>query len=140
MILDFINKLDNYEENLIASLDIAIKNFDNRPKILKYMYKNYVYNIDFKNIVFVEKEADSKICQINTFKGDTIEYPGTIKNLLERLDNRFMLVSRGTIVNLEQIRAHDSKNKEIEFYNGAKNSNISRNKRKGLIHYVRGLK
>lgn len=140
MILDFINKLDNYEENLKASLDIAIKNYDNRPKILKYTYKNSIYNIDFKNIVYIEKEADSKICAIHTFEEECIPYQGSIKKLLEKLDNRFMLISRGTLINLEQIKEYNTKTKEVVFYNGKKIDAISRNKKKGLIRYVRGLK
>lgn len=140
MLVDFINKLDNPEQYLKSALSICIKNYDNRPKILKYTYKNTIYNLDFKNIVYIEKEMDSKRCTIHTALGEEIIYPGTINKLITELDNRFTKASRSVIINLEQIKNYNTKENKIVFKNGKSTDAISRDMKKGLIRYVRGLK
>ena len=55
MLVDFVNKLDNYEKHLHNTLSICIKNYDKRPKILKYTYKNTIYNVEFRQILYIEK-------------------------------------------------------------------------------------
>lgn len=140
MLVDFINKIDNPEENLKAALSICMKNYDNRPKILKYTYKNTIYNIGFKDIVYIEKEMDSKRCKIYTVMGEEIPYPGTINKLVTELDNRFTKTCRSVIVNLEQIKKYNIKDNKIIFKNGKSTDSISRDMKKGLIKYVRGLK
>ena len=52
-------------QNLIK---ISMKIYDSRPKELKFKYKNNSYNISFKDIVYIEKEKDSKRCIIYTKK------------------------------------------------------------------------
>lgn len=139
MLVDFINKLDNPEQYLKSALSICMKNYDNRPKILKYTYKNTIYNLDFKNIVYIEKEMDSKRCTIHTALGEDIIYPGTINKLITELDNRFTKASRSVIINLEQIKNYNTKENKIVFKNGKSTDAISRDMKKGLIRYVRGL-
>lgn len=140
MLVDFINKLDNPEQYLKSALSICMKNYDNRPKILKYTYKNTIYNLDFKNIVYIEKEMDSKRCTIHTALGEEIIYPGTINKLITELDNRFTKASRSVIINLEQIKNYNTTENKIVFKNGKSTDAISRDMKKGLIRYVRGLK
>ena len=51
-------------------INICIKNYDSRPKELKYKYKSINYNIPFRDIIYIEKEQDNKRCIIHTFKED----------------------------------------------------------------------
>lgn len=139
LIVDFINKLDNYKKRLESALEIALKNYDNRPKSIKYSYKNFIYNIDMKDIIYIEKEADSKRCIIYTYNKEEIPYQGTISKLMEILDNRFLQVSRSTIINLEQIKYYNTKNTEVVFKNNCTIYSISRDKKKDLLKHVRGL-
>lgn len=140
MLVDFINKLDNPSDYLKEALTICMKNYDNRPKILKYTYRNTIYNIEFKHIVHIEKEQDSKRCLIYDVLGEEIPYQGTISKLMSILDNRFTKISRGSIINLEQISHFDTKKNKIYFKNGDSTSSIARDKKKGIIRYVRGIK
>ena len=139
MLVDFINKLDNYSEALHASLEICLKSYDNRPKVLKYAYKGIVYNIDFRHIVKIEKEQDTKRCTIYNIENEEIPYQGTINKIIEILDDRFIKISRSTIINLEHVSRFKAKDNIIEFRNGEKTNAISRDMRKGLIDHVRGL-
>lgn len=140
MLIDFINKLDKCEEHLKEALSIALKNYKKRPKVLRYTYKGEIHNIEFKNIVFIEKELDEKKCTIHTTIGEPEEYPGTITKLTTILDNKFMKVSRNTIINLEQLKGYLSKENKLVFINGETTTSVARDKKKGIIRYVRGIK
>lgn len=138
MLVDFINKLSNFEKRLQAALTICMKNYDNRHKTLRYTYKNNVYNIDLKQIISIEKETDNKRCIINTVTNKYI-IPGTLNTIMKSLDNRFIKCYRNMIINLEQIESYYIKEGKIIFKNGHTVTAISRNQKKEIIKYVRGL-
>lgn len=139
MLVDFINKLSNFEERLITALTRCMKNYDNRHKSLKYTYKNNVYNIELRQIVSIEKEPDNKRCIIKT---TTNKYPvpGTLNTIMKSLDDRFIKCYRSIIINLEQIEKYIVKEGKITFKNGDTVNSISRNQKKEIIRYVRGLR
>ena len=139
MLVDFINKLDKCIENLQKTLEVCIKLHESRLKSLKFIYKNVIHNIDFRHIVFIEKEQDSKRCMIHLVNKVELPYQGTINKLITILDERFMKTSRSTIINLDQIDTYDLENNKITFKNGDTTSDISKDKRKGIIEYVRNL-
>lgn len=139
MLVDFINKLDDCSKYLQEALSICMKHYDKRPKVLRYTYKGTVYNIDFKHIVYIEKEIDSKRCKIHTIKEELV-YPGTLTKLLSELDKRFVKISRSMIVNYRQIKRFNLKKNSIIFRTGKEIEEVSRDKRKDLINRVRGLR
>lgn len=139
MLVDFINKLDNCIEHLHKDLAICVKHYDNRPKSLKYIYKNMAHNIDYKQIVYIDKEQDSKRCIIHLINKDIVPYQGTINNLIEILDERFVKISRSTIINSDHINKYDLRSNKIEFKNGETTEAISRDKKRGIVDYVRGV-
>ena len=92
-------------------------------------------NIEFRHIIYIEKELDSKRCVIKTIYGSQF----INKNLNETellLDNRFIKTSRSMIVNVDYIRKYDMKENKIIFKNGDVSYQISRNKKKELKEYV----
>lgn len=139
MLVDFINKLDKCIEHLQKTLEICIKLYDTRLKSLKFVYKNVIHNIDFRHIVRIEKEQDSKRCTIHLVNKEEIPYQGTISSLMKKLDERFIKISRSSIINLDQVERYDLQNNVIEFKNGDVTNEISRDMRKGIIEYVRSL-
>ena len=139
MLVDFINKLDKCIEHLQKTLEICIKLYDTRLKSLKFVYKNVIHNIDFRHIVCIEKEQDSKRCTIHLVNKEEIPYQGTISSLMKKLDERFIKISRSSIINLDQVERYDLQNNVIEFKNGDVTNEISRDMRKGIIEYVRSL-
>ena len=38
MLVDFVNKFDNFEQRLTQAIQISLKNYDKRPNSLKYTY------------------------------------------------------------------------------------------------------
>ena len=139
MLIDFINKLDNCEKQLKDSLLICMKHYDRRPKVLRYTYKNIIYNLEYRQILYIEKELDSKKCKITTIHGEYY-IQGTINHVMTLLDDRFVKCSRSSIVNLEQIDNYNIKENVITFKNQDTLDTISRDKRKEIIDYVRGVR
>ncbi len=138
MLVDFINKLDNCEKRLIEALDICIKNYYSKPNSLKFTYKNIVYNIEFKHILYIEKEQNSKKCTIYTTHG--IYYTNdSLKKIMDQLDKRFLQIYRSIIINKEQIESYNTKENKLYLKSNQKITDISRTIKKELVNYVRGL-
>ena len=135
-IVDYINKDKSIAHTLTRSLQICLKNYDRRPNSLRYSYKNVIYNIEFKRILYIEKEQDNKRCIIKTLDKDYY-IPGSIKQIYNMLDKRFIKASRSYIINLEQISTYDIKNNIITFNNNIKLNAVSRNNKKDIVNYLR---
>ncbi len=139
MYIDYLLTTDtSYEKKLETAFNIALKNYDSRPNTLKYIYKNTIYNISFSNIIYIEKEKESKKCIIKT-KEEEFEYSGNMKILEEKLDRRFIKCSRSYIINMDQVEYYNTKENIIIFRNKESINFISRNKKKELISYLRDI-
>lgn len=134
-LLNFISKVDHCMEKLKDVLKIIMKNYGNRGKTLSYEYNYVVYQIEYRHIVYIEKEQDSKRCIVQTTYGN-FKVPKSIIELEKILDKRFLKVHRSLIVNTEKIQKYDIKENEIIFNNGMSTNLISRSKKKELIEYV----
>ena len=139
MIIDVINKSPSIEKNLQIALTRCMKNYDNRPNTITYIYKNNIYNIDLRQIISIEKETDNKRCIIKT---TTRKYPipGTLNTIMKSLDNRFIKCYRNMIINLDQIENYYMRQGKIIFKNGETITAISRNQKKEIIKYIRGIR
>lgn len=138
MLVDFINKLDKFENKLRESLEICLKNYCHRPKALRYTYKNTSYNIEFRHILYIEKEQDAKKCVIKSINGE-FPMPGTLNSITKKLDNRFVKCCRSVVVNLEQVESYNTKTNVITFKTKNKLEAVAREKRKEFANYVRGI-
>ena len=98
-----------------------------------------IYNIEFKNIIMVEKEMDSKRCMIHAEDGD---YPiqGSLNEVLERLDKRFFKCNRAVAVNVEQIQSYNFTKNVVIFKNGEEFKETSRSKKREMFNHVRGVR
>ena len=138
MLVDFVNKFDNFENRLSSAIKISLKNYDKRPNSLKYTYKKIIYNIEYSKIIYIEKEQDNKRCIIKTIdKNYYIQ--GNLNQIEKLLDKRFIKSNRSYIINLEQILSFNPKTNLVKFKNQDTLYCVSRNKRKEIINYVRGL-
>lgn len=138
MLVDFINKLDNCENRLNDAINISLKNYDKRPKTLKYTYKKVLYNIEFRKIIYIEKEQDNKRCIIKTLEGD-FYIPGNLVTVSKLLDKRFIKCCRSIIINSEQVESYNKKTNTITFKNKIELNAVSRENKKEIIKYVRGI-
>jgi len=138
MLVDFVSKMDNLKQRFKQAVQISLKNYDKRPNTLKYEYKKVLYNIEYQNIIYIEKEQDNKRCIIKTSKKDYY-IQGNLNSIEKLLDYRFMKCSRSYIINLEQVQSYDKKSNILTFKNGIELYAVSRNKKKEIINYVRGI-
>lgn len=138
MPIDIIIKDNNYEYNLKNCILISLNNYDNRPNSLKYNYKNTYYNINLNEIIFIEKEKDNKRCTIKT-KEDNFPILGNLNTIEPLLDKRFIKSSRSYLINMEQVKLYNTKDNIIVFKDGTEIYEISRNKKKDIINYLRGI-
>ena len=138
MLVDFINKNDRFEQKLQDALLICMKNYDNKYKSIKYTYKNVAYNIEFRNIIKIEKEQESKRCIIYT---DERKYyiQGSLNDVLTKLDKRFFKCSRGTAINIEKVESYNFKENIAKLKNKEEFKDISREKRREMYNRVRGV-
>ena len=111
------------------------KNYDNREKTLNYEYNYVVHKIEFRHIICIEKEQESKRCIIRTTYGNFV-IPKTLSEIHKMLDGRFLKIHRSLIVNLDQIEQYEIKTSEITFKNGTKTHMVARDKKKELINSV----
>jgi len=138
MLVDFVNKFNDFDNRLYKAIQISLKNHDKRPNSLKYTYKKTLYNIEFHKIIYIEKEKDNKRCLIKTKEHDYY-IQGNLTQVEKKLDNRFIKCNRSYIINLEQVNSYDTKNNKIIFKDGSVLYEISRNKKKEIINHVRGI-
>lgn len=134
-LMDFINKLDNCEQKVIEDVKKSMNNFNKRYKSLSYEYNHIFHKIEFRNIISIEKEPESKRCIIKTTYGESY-IPGTLNEVYKKLDDRFVKVHRSLIINKDKVVKYDRKNNEIEFIDGTHSTSISRYKKKELLEYV----
>ncbi len=134
-ILDYI-LIKDIPKELKQLISISLKIYDNRPKELKYTYKNINYNISLKDIVYIEKEQDSKNCIIYTSK-DKYYINSTLTKLISNLDDRFLKCSKSYIINLEQVLQYNTKDNIITFKDERQIYEISRNIKRELINKIR---
>ena len=135
-LLDFISKFDDCEKRINQCLKIVLKNYDNRQKTLNYTYNHVLKKIEYRNIIYIEKEQDTKRCIINTTYGEQY-INDTLNNVYNMLDNRFLKVNRSLIINTDFIREYELKSNKIIFSNGTYTHLVSKKGRKELIEYVR---
>lgn len=134
-LLDFINKLNNCYEKIKEDLEIALKHYNQRNKSLKYEYNHILKQVEFRHIIYIEKEPDSKRCIIKTTYGEQA-INKTLNETMKLLDNRFIKTSRSLIVNTDFISEYNLKDNKLVFTNGDFTYQISRTMKKGLKLYV----
>lgn len=134
-LLDFITKFDNCDKKIKEDLLIAMKTYDKRYKMLSYEYNHTYYKVEYRQIVYIEKEQDSKRCIIKTKYGEQV-IPGTLSEVYKKLDDRFLKIHKSIIVNINEITRYEIRKNKITFKNGDNTNLISRSMKKELIERV----
>lgn len=134
MLLDFISKFDNCQNNLEKIIIKAMKQINNK-KVLVFKSNGIDYRIFLDDIIYIVKDSIERKCSIRTTYNE-IAVNKSLSELIEKLDDRFYLTHRSCIINTEKIMSIDWKNNIIKFNNGVAIDLIARDRRKGLKKYV----
>lgn len=135
MLLDFISKFNDCDNNLTKALNIAIKKINDK-KTLIYESAGMTYRLFTDDIVYIVRDSVERKSTITTTYNE-FSAPDTIPELLEKLDSRFFMTHRSCIVNTDLIKNIDWKENIINFKGGKSTDYLSRDKKKGLKDYVK---
>ncbi len=135
-LFDVINREDDYEKKLKDILINVMKYYDNRDNCLTFEANRIIRKIDFREIIMIEKEKDSKRCLVRTSYGKYV-INKSLKSVCMLLDNRFIKVSRSMIVNVDQIMTYDYSSNKIIFKNGMMTKEISRSCKKEISKIIK---
>lgn len=134
MLLDFISKYDDFENNLESILRKSIS-LINSKKTIKFDSDGTSYIIHLSDILYIEKDTVDRKCIIKTTYNEIVVNK-TLNYMIQNLDDRFYLSHRSCLINTDKIRKIDWKNSVIYFESGISTSLLSRDKKKGLKKYV----
>lgn len=144
IITDFKNKIErncienNYcihtkvisnNEQLSNTLSQIIKLLNNNNDRLVFKYNSYIHNINFCEILYIEKQLDSKLCKIICTEG-TYYINKSLKKVKELLNNDFVQTHQSAIVNINNVSSIDLANKIINFKNNHSTTLFARNYKK----------
>ncbi len=150
IIIDFKNKVEreyienNYcihtkvitkEQQITNTLNQIIRLLNNDKKRLVYKYNGYMHNINYKEILYIEKMIDSKICKIVCEK-ETYYINKSLKKIKEVLSREFVQTHQSAIVNINNVTTIDLKNKIINFKNKEKITLLARNYKNKIEEYI----
>ena len=129
LMLDFVSKYYDCENRLKESLIVA---FDilTKYKALTFMTEGEIYQIPYRDILYIEKSIKENGCIIVT-KKERIEVKEPLAKLEERLDSRFYKTHRRCIVNLHNVKRFDF-NLGIIKFEEQEIDMLARNNRKDL--------
>lgn len=135
-LFDFINKLNNFTNILDKDLTNIMKQYNRSSNSITIEYDHELHKVELRDIIYIEKEIDSKKCIVATTYG--IKYvQSSLNDLYKELNESFMKVSRSLIVNIKKIKGFDSKTNTIDFINGEESNLVSRDCKKELLNRVR---
>lgn len=135
-LFDFLNKLNNFDSNLEEDLKNVLKQYTRNSKSITLEYDRAIHRVELRDIIYVEKQIDSKKCIVVTTYG--IKYVQcSLNDIYNQLDGDFMKASRSLIVNIKKIREYNSKTNTIYFVNEYKSNLVSRESKKELMNRVR---
>lgn len=121
LILDFISKYFNCSENIKNSIGLALKIL-NKNKSLNFQYKGEIYQLPYKDILYIERDIKLDVSIIHT-KNSKIEINKTINELeLVLEDDKFIKTHRSCIVNIDNISNFKLDESIIRF--GKKHTNL----------------
>jgi len=113
-----------------------MNNYDKRENSITYEYNHICHKIEFRHIISIEKEPESKRCIIHTTYGDKV-IPGSLNTVLRLLDKRFVKIHRSLIVNTDQIVSYDIAKNKISFKDGMSTTLVARDRKKELVGRVK---
>ena len=123
-VFEFIEKYQNMDKRLTKDIKKIIKySLDN--KVLNVSYMSSQYKILYKSILYIQRDTKTRKVLIST-KCNKYFCNMTIKDILSKLDKRFIRISRSTIVNKDHIWEINWNKGYVILYNNIKVEGVSK--------------
>ena len=130
LILDYISKYIDCEENIKESVSLALNIISNKLA-LKFKYNGELYQIPYKDILYIESIRPGYSNIVTKCKD--IEVNKTISELEELLkDERFLRTHRSCIINIYNVTGFELNDGIIKF--GSKKTNLIKRENKKILN------
>ena len=132
-VFDFIEKFHDLEPKLKKDLKaIFKKNFDN--KMFKFECRNMNLQIFYRSITYLYRDTEERKLIINTDKTSYAIYMN-VQDSLKYLDNRFLMVHRACVVNMDHVEEFNWSKGYFVLNNGVRVHLLSRKYKKEVEEY-----
>lgn len=131
MCLNFINKFDNLEKNLIKSLELALSIVGTK-RILHLVSKGVTYNIALNRILYITRDTISRKVTV-VCDNATYHLRLNMKDIIKDLTSDFIQIHRSCIVNKTRVSFVDYKKMCITFDDGTSTTLLSRKFMEGKV-------
>jgi len=134
MLLDFISKFDNYEQNLYDVLKLALK-ASHVKKQFSFTSNRMAYRVDYDDILYIIKDTAKRNTIVKTFSK---EYPVSLNlnEIMAMLPDNFIQTHRACTINRDNVKTIDFKENVITFNNNEKISMLSKTYKKEVKEHV----
>lgn len=126
MIFDYISKFDDHENNLantlIKCIDIITQN-----NTIYFKSNSDYYNIKLSSILYLMYDKYSRKTIIKTTDNEYY-VNNTLISFKTKIDKDFIQINRSTIINKNNVKSYNVKDRYIKFINGEVLANILINK------------
>ena len=112
--------------------------YNSHPKQLSFSYKNTIYVVYLNDIIYIEKEYDSKNCIIYT-KSSKYITNSSINRIKKKLDSNFVKTSRSTILNINYIKQYNIRENTAILKDESTYNSISKSRKQNLINKIRNV-
>ena len=134
-VLDYIKKSKKGYERLEVVISIVLSKYRNTDNCLAFEREHSVFKIRYRDIIFIERELNSKSCILYTASGE-YKITKSLSEIEVLLDNRFLRTHRSAIINVDKVVEYNVKTNTVIFFTGETTDLVSRNKRKELKERV----
>jgi len=127
-VFDFIEKFHDFETRLKNDINKILKrNFDN--KMFIYRGRNIDLHLYYKEILYIYRDTEDRKVVIVTTK-NKFSVGLSIQDTLEKLDNRFKIVHRACIANIDRVQKFNWTDKYFVLDTGLRVDMLSKKYRK----------
>lgn len=135
LILDFISKFDLYENKMEDTINLCVNKIIQNDKLIIKVNRK-IEQIDFSKILYIMYDGNTRKTIIYT-DDDEYETNKTLKDIKIHLKGNFIYTHRACIVNMNNVKTIDKKEKIITFINDDTIDLLSRNYLKELNKYIK---
>lgn len=134
LLLDFISKFDLFDKKITETILMCVDKIMNKDKLRIKSARKYE-QIDFADILYITFDSITRKTKIITY--DKIyETSEALKDLNKRLKGKFVITHRACIVNVNNVKTFDLKNRTIIFKNNTQIYLLSKRCIKDVKQYV----
>lgn len=133
LLFDFISKFDLYDQKMQDTINFCVnKKVSDNKLVIKTNRK--IEQINFSSILYITYDNYSRKTKVIT-KNEEYETNESLKEISRKLKGNFVPTHRACIVNLNNIKTIDTKNKVITFVDDTTTELLSRNHIKDVKNY-----